>query len=84
MAELSLQVAFATREGSRRIARKENTCTQIYHNLSKGTPRETCIAYQGRPTSPNQMVSSNTLLPEKQKKPQQKLYIIVNTELSVT
>lgn len=62
--QLSLQVAIATKARSRHIARKENTCTQIHRNLSNCTPRETCIAYQDKPTS-NQMLSSNILLPEK-------------------
>lgn len=49
MAEMSLQAAFATRERSRHTARKENTCTQIHHDLSICAPREICTVYQTGP-----------------------------------
>lgn len=55
---------------------------KVHYKLTNGTSRQTCTAYQDRPTSHNQTMYSNILLPEKQNKTKNR--IIVNMDFSVT
>lgn len=87
------RVVFTTHVGSRHVVRKEKTHTQVYHNLSKCTPGETCVPVFHTKTGLLLLIRCCALKfffqktnkkPSPKKKSQEKWQVAVNMDLSVT